>query len=365
MKKVFFAIAMVFTMAGYANDGVFYAKGNQLIPITESNIKIQKEILQISRAANNSLNISVYYEFFNPGDEKEVLVGFEAESPSGDVDASPKDGKHPYMRDFSVQLNDIVLPYSVSMVDEEVYYANGQFKKPRPESLVYDEHPNYVDFYYVYHFKAKFKKGLNTIKHNYNFDLSGSVMTAYEFSYVLTAANRWANNQIDDFTLIVSLGDFQEFCIDRSFFEAAKDWIITGKGRKLDLKGNGEFEIGPVTQFYLQNGNIIFQKKNFKPAGELNLVSWSGYPEKETFDIKSDFLPFDIKQQWKIQEPVDELSKKAIRNLPFARRGYVFKTKELQEFFERQPWYVADANYVSNMDDLTKEEKELVEKYSK
>ena len=57
------------------------------------------------------------------------------------------------------------------------------------------------------------------IKHTYNYDLSSSVYINYEFEYVLTAANRWANKQIDDFTLIIDIGEFETFSIYKSFFK--------------------------------------------------------------------------------------------------------------------------------------------------
>ena len=52
--------------------------------------------------------------------------------------------------------------------------------------------------------------------------------------------------------------------------------------------------------------------------------------------------------------------KKIMRNLPFAYRGYVFKTKMLQDYFESTDWYVANPNYVSDMKDLTEDEKKWV-----
>ena len=52
-----------------ANDGVFYASGNQLIPITETDISVKKEVLTLNRVGDH-LEVTVYYEFFNPVGEK-------------------------------------------------------------------------------------------------------------------------------------------------------------------------------------------------------------------------------------------------------------------------------------------------------
>jgi hypothetical protein len=76
-------ILLIFCLSAvysYSNDGVFYAEGNQLIPITETDISVKKEVLTINRVGDH-LEVTVYYEFFNPVGEKELLVGFEAKSP--------------------------------------------------------------------------------------------------------------------------------------------------------------------------------------------------------------------------------------------------------------------------------------------
>src|SRR5215468_10417296 len=76
-----------------ANDGTFTVNGNQLVPIQETSISVRKEILTITRKGKDDAEISVYYEFFNPGEAKELLVGFEAFSPEGDADKHPSNGE--------------------------------------------------------------------------------------------------------------------------------------------------------------------------------------------------------------------------------------------------------------------------------
>ena len=60
----------------FANDGAFFARGNQLIPIQETSISVKKEILSIKKIRNQFVEVSVYYEFFNPDADKEIIVGF-------------------------------------------------------------------------------------------------------------------------------------------------------------------------------------------------------------------------------------------------------------------------------------------------
>ena len=48
MKKAFILLLLVLSFIGAkANDGVFYAQGNHLISITETDISVKKQILTI------------------------------------------------------------------------------------------------------------------------------------------------------------------------------------------------------------------------------------------------------------------------------------------------------------------------------
>ncbi len=49
-----------------ANDGSYYASGNHLIPVFETDISVKKEILTLKKIRNRFIEVTVYYEFFNP-----------------------------------------------------------------------------------------------------------------------------------------------------------------------------------------------------------------------------------------------------------------------------------------------------------
>ena len=66
-----------------------------------------------------------------------------------------------------------------------------------------------------------------------------------------------------------------------------------------------------------------------------------------------------------IQSAADETSQKTLRNVPFAYRGYVFSDPLIQSYFERQTWYKAKPNYKPEIKDLSRNEKEWVERWSK
>ena len=387
MKKLFTILLALFAFVGVkANDGAFYAEGNQLIPITETTIKVQKEILTITLAPKvenqtHRFKVDVYYEFFNPGEAKDLLVGFEAVNYlEGNANA------HPCIHDFKVVMNNKYLPHQVKRffypLDKEGYmnygvmkdyYKNGRFVEPTKEmwKAMDDENSPYhawdgVPYYYVYYFNAHFNKGLNIIKHTYDFEGSDQVMEEYLFDYVLTAANRWANNGIDDFTLEINLGDRQSFYVSPTFFKSASEWTFKGKGKVKDGGGN---------LFHVQSGSIVYHKKNFHPEGELHVsktaffIYGDEYMAEDGFEggdfFKSQYYNLSCENTGSIAySPLSSERKRILKNLPFAYRGYVFTDKSLQRYFESTDWYIPDPSYKSDMTTLSKDEKDWVQHWS-
>jgi YARHG domain len=195
---------------------------------------------------------------------------------------------------------------------------------------------------------------------------------------VLTAAKRWANRQIDDFTLQIDTGEYQDICIGNNFFGNVSEWKTDSAVKCLQSSSSGG-EGGNIDtcEFFIRKGMIVFTKKDFKPAGELHFRSFNNYyfrsraedegddedtDKPSVFDWKKSHLPFSIDNQDAIPPPADEFSKKVLRNLPFARRGYVFKSPELQAYFERQKWYWPDSGYIPATDSLSRKEQEWLKK---
>lgn len=260
----------------YANDSRFYVTGNQLIPMSETDIRVKKEILILKKTDARHMEVTVRYVFHNPGTVKRITVGFEA-LPPYETGQYVKNGRHPYIENFTVTLNQVRLPYEVAAVSDSVYYRNGMFATipnttladlERHSDKAYDyllEHP----FRYVYHFSACFKPGENTLVHTYRARLSERVLASWFFDYVLTAANRWAGGRIGDFTLMIDVGKKTSFSLPATFFDGPQNWALRGKGSiRWQPKGSTEGENGKLT-FYILNGVAVFRKKNFRPRGEL------------------------------------------------------------------------------------------------
>lgn len=397
MRKLIFAIiCCISALFAFANDGVFYAAGNQLIPITETDISVKKEVLTINRVGDH-LEVTVYYEFFNPVGEKELLVGFEAQSPyNSGLDPIALFPNHPHMRNFKVVVNGEPLQYEIAHVqtgnyDEKEkyvlppYYINGQFKdwskKQCADSLKAWDY-NAVPFDYVYHFKAKFRPGLNIVQHTYEYDLSFSVGEEFEFPYVLTAANRWANHQIDDFTLNINMGDRESFRIKKTFFEKPVEWTIDGLGMAINCEWLGWDTVENGVIFHLQEGGISFHKQNFRPKGELfvakgHLIAclWKDWKDEENIPVEEKLIT-GLKSQYYALDTAyipgffaetpkfTPIQRRILRNLPFAYRGYKFKDKALQKYFESTQWYILNPKYKGEMEGFSEKEKAWVEFWS-
>jgi|GEM_PF-6710543 len=50
MRRILvFVVCCISAVFAYANDGAFYAEGTHLIPITDTDIRVQKEVLTLNR----------------------------------------------------------------------------------------------------------------------------------------------------------------------------------------------------------------------------------------------------------------------------------------------------------------------------
>lgn len=338
----------------FANDGAYFMSGNQLVPIKETSVQVRKEILSLKRVQNDFLEVTVDYTFFNPEKtSKTILVGFEAFSPSGDADFFPKNGQHPYMNDFTVNLNQKILPYEISYVSTEDAKKEVSLKDIENTIKEFD----YAEFYYVYHFNATFQPGENRLVHTYKFRLSGSVDYLYNFEYILTAANRWANNKIDDFTLTIDMGDYQDFYINPTFFKSVDEWTVNGVGKRVGgfmkeyRRSNGQ----NAAAFFVQKGTIQFKKKDFHPKGELFLFNPRYLTYQEPFSLDM-YLPLSTDSDPYFEEATDENALKVLKNLPYARRGYIFNNSVLKNYYENVPWYIPNKDYVPKLEELNQNE---------
>ena len=241
MKKIVLVLlTTLFVTLINANDAVFYMTGATLVPIKETDISISKEILTITVGKDDYATVDVYYEFFNPKKTKTVTMAFEAMAP--DFGRINLDGNHPYIQDFTVEMNGKSLPFENALIESEygkprdytpitpgevAVYGEDEEEDGAPldADYIYDKkNDKYIHFSYCYFFKAKFKKGVNTVHHTYRYRMNQNVYADYVIDYWLTPAARWAGGKIGDFTIrLKAEKSGEEICMVDSLF-MGKPW---------------------------------------------------------------------------------------------------------------------------------------------
>jgi hypothetical protein len=312
-----------------ANDGVFYALGNHLVPVKETVVQLQKEVLRLKRMGDY-MAVDVKFEFYNPGPEKTEIVGFVTPPANGDVDEET--AQHPQIQKFSAVVNGQVLAYKIARLEET------GFSLPEQELAGTD---------FVYYFDVKFKPGLNTIRHLYHFRGGMSVEMEYDFFYRLTTGNMWANDEIGDFTLEIDMGERALFTLPWSFVtnDSPASWKLVGAGKmgeKPDITFDTYFR-----SVYMHSGAVQFKAKHFHPDRDLSIYGFHVHNQAYVWgrpdlaDSVNDWLGcvlFAAGDGECLQDQPDARLR-IMRNYLYARHGLPFQSNDLTVYFGQFIWY--------------------------
>ncbi|MBX7174994.1 MAG: YARHG domain-containing protein [Pyrinomonadaceae bacterium] len=338
---------LLFTFQLFANDGVFYAQGDTLFPLQETQVQLKKEILKFFVVDHNFAKVDVYFEFYNPSATKTVTVGFV--TPPADGDVTEEAAAKPFISNFTVNVNGKNLLYKIKRLKETT------FKLETKE----DESPK--DDFFVYYFPVTFKKGLNIIRHTYRYRGGESVELDRDFDYQITTGKGWANKQIDDFEMQIHL-DNGIFAVPARFIKDGKlaDWKIVGDG-KMEENERQWFNVEnspQVRMVHLNRGYLSFKATNFKPDyditfGEYNWAAgwadtWCNYGQEcvEAKSLEKITRYFDLKPYGEFESiDFNEFTAKDfkyLRNYFYAVRGLDFKDEQLRKFYSQFFWYRPD-----------------------
>lgn len=288
-----FILSLMMLLAAFfsaqANDGVYFTSGNFLVPVHETDISVAKEILTITIGKDSLATVDVQYEFVNYAQAKNVTMAFEATAPYNDLSPLNRKGTHPSIKDFQVCMNGTTLPYRNAVV---AWKANGgghqvdftpldltQWKGygevadtilPENNMLYNVQLDSLVAFAYAYYFDAPFQEGINRVHHTYRYRMSYNVMQKFVIPYWLTPAIRWANKQVDDFTLNITSEEPTDFCMVDILFHSAPFKSV--KGNKIyQFKDES---CNPLLFASLSQGDtIVWHGKDFKPITDMNIES--------------------------------------------------------------------------------------------
>jgi hypothetical protein len=371
MKKLvviaIFLIAAFAVISASANDGVFYAQGNNLIPLQETKVELRKEILKFFVRDFGFMDVDVDFEFYNPGEDRTLTVGFVSPPSFGDVDEGGEEdgGAHPRITDFTVVVNGVTLEYKVTRMENTSFNA---------EAL------DVSGFDYVYYFSVTFRKGINRIRHTYRFQGGASVETQRDFAYQITTGKRWSNKQIDDFELQLHM-DEGIFNLPARFVKGngLANWQMVGNGViKSKAEKFYDFDENSIRMAHLNKGYFLFKAKNFKPDFDITITEfnwgtgWIGkmcrqgtkcLPEDaaERYGLFMSRAPGEYIEVSALKElTAKEL--KMLRNFSFALRGYDFKSPDLRSYYSKFFWYKPDPSLKAEDIELSDAEKAFIDK---
>ena len=391
MKRVFLTlIAAVLACIGWANDGVYYVSGNNLVPVQENHISITKEVLTIDIGDDGCAHVDVYYELLNKGNARTITMGFEASLPYMTGDAFSPQGIHPSIKDFTVTMNGKQLNYKNAVIygstdDEPTDFNPLDMRKWHPTNdgpmdemgaSLTNGRDTITDIAYGYYFDARFEPGPSVVHHTYTFIMSNGVYRSFEIPYWLTPCTRWANHQVDDFTLrIRAVNTAKHFYLNDDVFSRKPFKVTEGKGK---VRTGTAFD-QHYTEVTLRNGTVECHVTNFKPKENMCIRSADLVAmEKDNFDIGSFYdrsasiFPtenVDFKacygREPRNDEEVRKLHKRICRNLPYANRGYVFSDRNLQRYFESRWWYMPDPEWQISTEDFKRTDWQFVNELGK
>lgn len=387
MKKrllSFFVLVLCTSLGAFANDGSYYASGNVLFPLQETTISVRSEVLTISLCDDGYATVDVLYTFFNDGPAKTIDMAFESPLPYNTGDEFSPVGKHPWIKNFTATLNGQQLKCRSAVVVGSATDINN-FRTFDPKKWHASEFFNDAQSYitngreklevtaYGYLFKATFKQGLNTVHHSYRYHAAVGLSANFEISYILQPCTRWANHQVDDFTLrIATPSTAKHFYVPDDVLRQTPFTVVsgTGKVRAGVIPSDSYVATRHYQEISLRDGMVECHVKNFKPDADLDinsadlLRSLLSCVEKPMKDMQAYY-----NRGW-IAIPMvfaddDALLKRVFRNLPYADRGYVFNDQQLRRYFESEWWYMPDPSWKLSTEGFTKTDWRFINDLSK
>lgn len=337
-------LAFVLLLIGaevFANDGMFYSNGGNLVPVNETSIEMRKEVLYLKRVPGG-MEVNVYFEFYNPGEARDEIVGFvtppsSAEYYDSDMETYPKGvPMHPYIKGFMVMVNGQLLPYKIARMEDT------GFNTDQPISL------SQSGYDYVYYFNVHFEPGMNIIRHHYVF--AGSTdLGSEQFTYRLTTAKLWANKAIGDFELIIDAPDYMRVPESLTESHIPIPWQIVGIGRyeanDYDLNGNA----------FMKNGCLRYHTTDFSPDFDIVItfprahvmydeITKGGFNNNGVYLLMSSLFGKVDTAYLSDEESLSTEEIQTLINFLYATKGLLIRKAESAALFAKAIWYMPDPN---------------------
>ena len=292
---------------GGGNSTTIYPLQNHNIQMEEERIEL--EIDTLNKDGRDRWNVEIRYKFRNHGPKTIIDMAFPDPAYVGNFMINgPYDGE---------------IDTSLFMADFKAYHPYKQSYKPIvKESTVNPDLPDIPPYRRVYTWSVPFDSGgTQDIVNKYNCRANSYSTGAKSISYVLKTGSLWKDD-IKDFslwimfhrTVIVNIG-----CDDACLLAAIK-----GYDNPL------EYGCSIGNEFLTMRTNAIYiDLKNYKPQKDI----WITYTEDEEGRWRTPGW-FIYTDKELANKSLDEL--KYLRNEIYAKYGYVFNDKTLNELFEKK-----------------------------
>ena len=317
MRKNIVLVLLLFSyMFIYANDSIV-TKGSESISINydENNISIQNEELNIY-LFDDSYKVIIEYEYNNKGTDKQLLLGF----PIKYVYTSSEKEKIEYINKytFTQLFNNQKIEVKEEYEDEskEQYHVEG--------------------IHWIIR-EVDFKKGKNISKIEYTGPYSRDGFET-QFNYIIESAACW-NNKIKHLT--ITIHNDNNVLIDSNKWEIGSYSSCNFPEQFKTLKNSFSFIFENIDPIRFKEINLRIKpynlSSNWIPFND-NVNGW-GYNIYKVFQ--------DENEIWLYTEEQIQL----FINCFYASKGYIFKNKELEQYFKNKyfdllnKYYIPDKNF--------------------
>ncbi len=337
-------------------------------PYTEKIIELKKNILEFN-IGYDKYNTKAIFHFFNPlAETRTIQVAFvymacmmENEGDMVNMFPCEPDGivNSQQWKTINIYGEKEIIWHDPSnpnwsSIDDITVIVSGQKKEVKIERL--ENGPEYV-----FLFDVNFEPGITIIEHSYVANISShywDFILDYDIEY--DYASLWASNEIGDFTLkLRSDWEFIEFNNLPAIL--SENIIFSSLGKSVTNDA-----------IRLMDGECVIQEKNIITK-ETSNIEEQPYNLLRCFLYKNLFVFDNLNESWNDRMDVfdDQISlgplvghylKKSeariYRNLLFALNGHVFKSKDLQNLFSKQLWYIPNKNKKVNISNFSNQEKD-------
>ncbi|RXZ70019.1 YARHG domain-containing protein [Fusobacterium necrophorum] len=371
---IFGLLFFILNFFSYSNDWEFGSRGEHMVPFKNSKMKIKDEkiMMKLEQDKSGELQMKVKVRFvFENVEEGKKIIGFvtpEREDNDTEEETSGK-AKRLGIINFLSKVNGKTVSTQRKALQDIL--SKGILDKGAWEE--YQEKKYWKSD--VYYLEAPFFKGENIVEHEYCYTGSYGIFER-EFAYILTTISKWQNQKVENFELLLDMGNVY-FKLPYTFWSHHKkiDWEMLGEGKSIVVE---EGENRKRVYLRMKNGMIRYRAKNFAPSEEFCVVVLThntgtvgrvSNPKHSKYILHDKLTELLLRMQMEdrefYREDLEKLTEnelEILRNYPYAFAGYDFSRKDLKAYFSQFVWYlplgtkvpIKEEEVISVVDDIKK-----------